>query len=105
MDMLKSVALHRGNDQPATNERLPRVGSAEFKRRCGEALRKVAEKYAWTAQQGGIVLRRNPLKLQPYQDYVYNRIAKAEYGFRYVDEGGRVKLWYPDAQSIISSAI
>ena len=62
----------------------------------------VCEKYAWTAQQSGIVLRRNPLKLPPLQDYVYTRIAKAEYGFPYRDVGGRKKLWYPVLEKVFS---
>jgi hypothetical protein len=63
---------------------------------------KVCQKYAWTAQQGGIVLRRNPLKLSPLQDYVYARIAKAEYGFLYRTTGGQKKLWYPVLEKVFS---
>lgn len=106
MDTLteKPSATQEG-DALGETERLPREGSKEFESRCAEALRKIADKYAWTAQQGGIILRRNPLKLQPYQDYVFNRISKAEYGFRYRDRAGRPKTWYPDAQTVITSAL
>ena len=62
----------------------------------------VCQKYAYTAQQAGIVLRRNPLKLAPLTDYVFNRINKAEHGFRYYDTGGRKKLWYPDLEKVFS---
>jgi hypothetical protein len=62
----------------------------------------VFQKYAYTAQQAGIVLRRNPLKLAPLTDHVFHRITKAEYGFRYYDKGGRKKVWYPSLEKIFS---
>jgi hypothetical protein len=65
-------------------------------------MKKVCEKYAWTAQHGGIVLRRNPLKMAPLQDYVWMRIAKAEYGFRYYDSSGRRKVWFPSFEKVMS---
>jgi hypothetical protein len=77
-------------------------GTPEFDARCRDAMDKVCQKYAWTAKQGGIILRSNPLKLPPLQDYVYTRIAKAEYGFRYQDAGGRKKLWYPVLEKVFS---
>ena len=70
-------------------------GSKEYRQRCRAAFRKVAAKYAWTAQQEGVVLRNNPLKLPPYRDHVFNRIAKADYGFKYRDKHARAKFWYP----------
>ena len=79
-----------------------REGTPEFDAKCEEALRRVAEKYAWTAQQAGIVLRNNPLKLAPYQDYIFNRISRAEYGFRYRDKGGRPKVWFPEAGRVLA---
>jgi hypothetical protein len=81
---------------------LPTVGTPEFDDRCAAAMKKVCEKYAWTAQHGGIVLRRNPLKLAPYQDYVFTRIAKAEYGFRYRTTAGQRKVWYPSIEKVLS---
>jgi hypothetical protein len=54
---------------------LPHVGTPEFDMRVEQAMKKVCEKYAWTAQHGGMVLRRNPLKMQPLQDYIFLRIA------------------------------
>jgi hypothetical protein len=74
--------------------------SEEFEARCAEALRRVATKYAWTAQHQGIVLRRNPLKQTAHRDYVYNRIAKAEYGFHYLDEKGKKRFWYPNFEEV-----
>jgi hypothetical protein len=65
-------------------------------------MEKICVKYAWTAQHGGIVLRRNPLKLAPLQDYIFTRIAKAEYGFRYRASDGRRKLWYPSVEKVLS---
>lgn len=91
------------HSSPATQgDDLPHEGTQAFTERCQEAWRKVGQKYAWTAQQGGIVLRKNPLKLSPQQDYVFNRIAKAEYGFRYYDRTGRKKLWYPTIDKVLS---
>jgi hypothetical protein len=84
---------------------LPHEGTQAFNDRCEEAWEKVRQKYAWTAQQGGVVLRKNPLKLSPHQDYVFNRIAKAEYGFRYYDTTGRKKLWYPTIDKVLSQAL
>jgi Family of unknown function (DUF5906) len=78
------------------------VGTPEFEERCEQAMRKVCEKYAWTAQHGGMVLRRNPLKMAPLQDYVFMRIAKAEYGFRYYDTAGRRKVWFPSFEKVLS---
>jgi hypothetical protein len=84
---------------------LVREGTPEFDERCNVELRRVAEKYAWTAQQEGIVLRRNPLKQAPYRDYVFNRIAKVEYGFFYLDGSGRKRFWYPSFEDILGATI
>jgi Family of unknown function (DUF5906) len=65
-------------------------------------MEKVCRKYAWTAQQDGIVLRRNPLKQPPLRDHVYTRITKAEYGFRYQDAGGRKRFWFPALEKVFS---
>jgi hypothetical protein len=89
-----SSAATQGND-------LPHEGTEEFTERCREAWQKVCQKYAWTAQQGGTVLRKNPLKLSPYQDYIFKRIVKAEYGFRYYDRRGAKKLWYPSIEKVL----
>lgn len=86
-------------------EAAPRLSDEEFEAKCHDALRAVAKRYAWTAQQAGIILRNNPLKLQPYQDHVFNRISRSEFGFRYRDENGNLKRWYPDAQTVLSLSI
>jgi hypothetical protein len=83
------------------NGNVLREGTPEFAAACRERLDKVAEKYARTAQHAGIILRRNPLKLAPYQDYVFNRISRSDYGFRYIDRAGREKIWFPDAGRIL----
>jgi hypothetical protein len=88
--------------QSSKGDTLLREGTPEFDERCRKAMADISAKYAWTAQQGGIVLRRNPLKLPPLQDYVFNRIATAEYGFRYSDTGGRKKRWYPQLEKVFS---
>jgi len=93
------------DDTSLSPQQLPREGSEEFERRCEEALRKVAAKYAWIAQQQGVVLRRNPLKLPPYRDNVFNRIVKADCGFYYVTDSGRRRLWYPDFEEVFGLTI
>ncbi|UPK32221.1 DUF5906 domain-containing protein [Bradyrhizobium sp. 186] len=95
----------QSTDQPTetqVQDDLPRAGTPEFEERCEQAMKKVCEKYAWTAQHGGMVLRRNPLKMAPLQDYVFMRIAKAEYGFRYYDSAGRKKVWFPSFEKVLS---
>ncbi len=85
----------------AKNDRnLPKESSEEFVKRSQIALVKVAAKYAWVAQQMGVVLRKSPLKQPAYRDYVYNRIAKADYGFFYVDHRGKRRLWYPNFEDV-----
>jgi Family of unknown function (DUF5906) len=85
------------NGNGALRERTP-----EFEAACNERLRQVAEKYAWTAQQGGIILRRDPLKLQPYKDYVFDRISRREYGFRFINKRGRTCVWYPTGGRVLA---
>jgi hypothetical protein len=86
----------------ASRTTLVSEGTPEFDARRREAMERVCRKYAWTAQQQGFVLRNNPLKQAPLQDYVFLRIAKAEYGFRYLDRGGRKEFWYPDPKMVLS---
>jgi hypothetical protein len=97
-----SQAAEEEQSRAAKKDSIPTEGSPEFDQRREAAWERVCQKYAWTAQQGGIVLRKNPLKMQPYQDYVFNRITKAEYGFRYYDSAGRRKLWYPTIDKVLS---
>ena len=77
---VKSLAQQTANavetqslDQRPQPSELPHQGTPEFDLRCQQAMEKVCEKYAWTAQHGGIILRRNPLKLAPLQDYIFTR--------------------------------
>jgi hypothetical protein len=99
-----SLKMQSTDQAPETEvqDDLPRVGTLEFEERCEQAMKKVCEKYAWTAQHGGMVLRRNPLKMAPLQDYVFMRIVKAEYGFRYYDSTGRKKVWFPSFDKVLS---
>lgn len=100
-DAANRAAEPQSLDQRPQLSELPEQGSPEFEMRCQQAMERVCEKYAWTAQHGGIVLRRNPLKLAPLQDYIFTRIAKAEY-YRYRDTAGRRKLWYPSIEVVLS---
>ena len=104
--MQKSHSGHktRKNAAAAPRSTLVVEGTPEFDARRRESMEKVCQKYAWTAQQDGFVLRKNPLK-QVLRDHVFTRIAKAEYGFWYVDRGGRKKLWYPNADWMLSVAL
>jgi hypothetical protein len=82
-------------------KQLPREGNPDFEALRDETLRRACKKYAWVAQHEGIVLRKNPLKQAPLKDWVYNRVAKADYGFRYVDRDGHKRLWYPDFPTMV----
>ena len=84
-------------------ERLLRQGTPEFVQRCSSVLEAICAKYAWTAQQQGFVLRRNPLKQPPLKDYIFVRIARSEYGFHYIDGNGRTKLWRPDTDKVFGT--
>jgi hypothetical protein len=99
MDALSNTSATEHDPQQILQV-LPKEGSKEFERRCEEALKKVAAKFAWVAQQQGIVLRRNPLKQTPYRDHVYNRIARSDYGFFFHDHSGRRRLWYPNFEEV-----
>ena len=74
---------------------LPIEGSLEFQAKPSDALHKLCRKYAWIADQSGYVLRANPLKIQPYQQWVFNRISNATYGFAYRTKDGHTKRWKP----------
>jgi hypothetical protein len=102
---LGSLGDQPGEPSEGSATGLPKVESAEFEARCVRAFEDIASKYAWTAQQEGVVLRRNPLKLSPYRDYVFNRIAKAEYGFFYLDQRGKKRLWYPNFEDVFGMTI
>jgi hypothetical protein len=74
---------------------LPTEGTPEFRAKQRDALNKLCRKYAWIAEQSGYVLRANPLKMQPYPQWVFNKISNAEYGFPYQARDGRAKRWKP----------
>ncbi len=61
-------------------------------------------RFAWTAQQEGIVYRNNPLKLPPYKDYIFNRVMKSEFGFWYLDRNSRKRFWYPSFDDLLTEA-
>jgi hypothetical protein len=90
--------------QATKREPLLREGSPEFNAARGAALKRVVAKYAYTAQHEGIVLRNNPLKLAPYRDFVFNRISRAEYGFRYLDRDGRLQVYFPSSEDLLKWA-
>jgi hypothetical protein len=79
---------------------LPLEGSPLFEAEREKLFLRVAEKYAWVAQQSGMVLRHNPLK-QTYKDYEFNRVARVHYSFRYRERGGRTKIWYPSVDEML----
>lgn len=80
---------------------LVKEGTPEFAALCAERLKAAVNKYAYTAQQEGIVLRRNPLKLAPYRDYVFDRISRADYGFPYLDSRGKKRVWFPSSEILL----
>jgi Family of unknown function (DUF5906) len=87
--------------QASVREKLLRVDTPEFEKRCIGILEAICAKYAWTAQQQGFV--RNPLKQPPLKDYVFARIVRSEHAFHYIDRNGRTKLWRPDADKIFGT--
>jgi hypothetical protein len=82
-------------------KQLPGQGSPEFEALRNTMMRRACEKYAWVAQYEGVVLRKNPLKQAPLKGWVYDRLAKADFGFRYIDGSGHKKLWYPDITTMV----
>ena len=70
-------------------------GSPEFEAKRRDALEQLCRKYAWVAQHSGYVLRANPLKMPAYQQWVFNRISSAEFGFPYRTKEGHTKRWKP----------
>jgi hypothetical protein len=80
---------------------LPREGTAEFIIRRNETLKRATEKYAWVAQHEGFVLRKNPLKQAPLKNWVYDRIAKADYAFPYIKRSGHKRIWFPDFNTML----
>ena len=97
-----SKSSNRQQAPAATGSTLVSEGTPEFNARRQDAMERVCRKYAWTAQQQGFVLRNNPLKQAPLTDYVFGRLAKADYGFRHLDHGGRKKFWYPEPNRVLS---
>ncbi len=76
-------AAEEARPRAANQNGLPTVGTPEFDERCQRAMEAVCQKYAYTAQQGGIVLRRNPLKLAPLTDYVFSGHFRRELGVEF----------------------
>jgi hypothetical protein len=96
-----AAATARQAQAQRPRQSLIREGSAEFDAARREAIRRVVAKYAYTAQHEGIVLRNNPLKLAPYRDFVFNRISRAEYGFRYIDSKGKLQVYFPSSEELL----
>jgi hypothetical protein len=82
-------------------KQLPRKDSPQFETLRSAMMRRACEKYAWVAQYEGVVLRKNPLKQAPLKGWVYDRLAKADFGFLYVDDSGHKRLWYPDITTMV----
>jgi hypothetical protein len=80
-----------------------RANTAAFITLQRDNLRRACEKYAWVAQHEGLVLRKNPLKQAPLKDWVYRRVAKADFGIPYIDKSGHKKLWYPDLPTMLAA--
>jgi Family of unknown function (DUF5906) len=101
-------ATHSDNSETSAGPKkksstLLRAGTVEFITRRDQALKRACEKYAWVAQHEGLVLRKNPLKQAPLKDWVYKRIAKADFGIPYIDKSGHKKFWYPDLPTMLAA--
>ncbi|MBP1097485.1 primase-helicase family protein [Bradyrhizobium diazoefficiens] len=62
----------------------------------------LARKFAWTAQQGGIVYRLDPLKGAPMQDHVFNRVSRFGHSFHYRDRKGQTKVWFYKMEDVLA---
>jgi hypothetical protein len=91
-------------DGSALKDQLPLENSPSFRAKRQRLIATVCEKYAWVAQQSGMVLRRNPLK-QTYKDYEFERVAKVHYAFPYRDDCGKRALWYPRVQYLVGAVL
>jgi Family of unknown function (DUF5906) len=89
-------------DRRALNDHLPLIHSPDFEAERQRLITTVGEKYAWVAQQSGMVLRRNPLK-QTYKDYEFERVCKAHYSFLYKDDRGATRIWYPTVNNLLGA--
>jgi hypothetical protein len=97
----RAAAMAREAQARKPDQTLMREGSPEFDTARREAIKRVVAKYAYTAQHEGVVLRKNPLKQPPYRDFVFNRISRAEYGFRYLDGKGKLQIWFPSSEDLM----
>ena len=77
-------------------------GTEEFENKRRQVFQRMCAKYAWIAQQRGYVLRKNPLKLAANQPWIFHRVCKAEFGFPYINKGGRVSVWSPDSDAALT---
>ena len=84
-------------------EDLPAKGSPEFWQRDKDIQTELAKKFAWTAQQQGIVYRNDPLKAVPMNDSVFNRVSRSGHSFRYKNEDGRTKVHFYRFDQILAA--
>jgi hypothetical protein len=99
----QSIKNKTGDAPKRKSGTLLRTGTPEFETRRNTGLKRACEKYAWVAQHEGFVLRKNPLKQPPLKGWVYERIAKADFGFLCIDQSGRKRLWYPDFPTMVAA--
>ncbi|MGE3992530.1 primase-helicase family protein [Pseudorhodoplanes sp.] len=92
--------IHVQKEQGATS--LPVEDSPEFEAQIQRIQEELTSKFAWSAQQDGIIYRRDPLLGKPMDDKTFNRVSRANHSFRYRNHKGE-KLWFYSMQDIISA--
>jgi Family of unknown function (DUF5906) len=98
-----SLAIDYSTDEDVQEAReLPLKNSPKFVEEDKRIRAELAQKFAWTAQQGGIVYRLDPLKGSPMQDHVFNRVSRFGHSFRYRDERGRAKVWFYKMEDVLA---
>lgn len=98
-----SLAIDYSADEDTQDTRkLPAINSPKFIEEDKRIRAELAQKFAWTAQQGGIVYRLDPLKGSPMQDHVFNRVSRFGHSFRYRDEKGRAKVWFYKMDDVLA---
>src|SRR4051812_22568904 len=89
-------------DDSEANGDLPREGTPSFRQSDERIKRELVEKFAWSAQHGGIVYRGDPVTIPPLRDYAFNRISRAHHSFRFRDERGKTRTRFYRMEDLLA---
>ena len=79
---------------------LPKEGSPEFETEMRQIEDQLVNKFAWTAQHGGIIYKLDPA-FKPMDDQTFNRVSRAEHSFLYLNKSGKRKTYFYRMQDVI----